>query len=197
MKKNDDKGLTIGQVQEYYLAQRYHGSTIASILDKISSKENNYPINNDSYVDALELTDYMFSRTKKSLKILTGLFGGEFLSALKNFPATIQRLKNQEKPAKIIIIETLTENETNRKKRKSYFSKFKDDIDIRYGYVNEDAIINHMILADDTMARHEKFHKELTKDSPAESIKADVFLNSPIINQIHTEYFDKVWEHLQ
>jgi hypothetical protein len=189
------KELTIDQAIEYY---RTHGSQIygkamREALTSYAKEKHKEPLSNDSYVDALFLTDIMFQETMSSMSIMTGKCVDSFLDVLEtSFKAAAQRIKNVgEGSLRFIFLDNSSIPPILKKlKREGYPIKWK------LGRTAPNTKVRHFIIGDKKMLRDEKTHDELTGSSKASSIQADVYFNSPVHAELKQNYFDSIWDRL-
>jgi len=148
------------------------------------------PLENDSYLDALYLSDIMLSRTKNDLCILTQGAGDFFLKALiAPFEAVLIRIKEVGGKARIIVLDTNVSDLLLGLK-----DKFSGILDIRTGKAKSD--INHMIISDATMVRIEDPHTELKISDDIGKIKAKVYFDNRTEAKKQLDFFDAAWKIL-
>lgn len=197
--ESQKEGLTLQEAREYFLRKSSHRTMSQLLGEVIDRDESQAPIKNDSYADALELTHFIFSRTKKSLRILTGTYCGDFLHTLEeSFSQAVKNIALLGETVKLILVGI------DQDPQKSYVlqdleklnTSFKDNIEIKTAYVDKKDAIKHLIIADDKMVRVEEPHDQLNERSSADKIRADVYLNNETINKIKKSYFDKIWNLL-
>ena len=142
------------------------------------------------YQDALALTDVMFTRSTKSIRMLTGEQGDGFLSALKEpFVAALERIKYNGGSVKIIVL-----GQTN---------KCLDDLQKTFAGTLEiikaksSGAIKHFTVCDSSMARMEEVHEPLSDKTLITTIKARVCFNDSSQATALEENFDKIWNRLK
>ena len=190
-----EDALNIGQVIKLYKehGHQYYGSALHKAMLQYADTEVNEPLNNDSYADALFLTDIMLQKTNRSLCVLTGNCVGQFLSVLNDsLIGALKRIKNLKGKARFILVDT-------DGKVPEFLKTLKAagyPISVTFAKAVNNAKVSHYIIADGKMLRDEKYHEELTDESAASDIRASVYLNSPVHAQSKQVRFDSVWEQL-
>jgi hypothetical protein len=164
--------------------------TLRALVDQMIATGARTEFKNDSYADALYLTDTMFDQSQVSIRILTGAGGGEFLHALeKSFTEALERLKAIGSEARVIILDTDKIDDWLVSMQEK-FNNFK----IARGRTISP--VKHVIVCDSRMARLEEIHPPLVPETPVESIKATVFFNEPSKAKVYEDYFDSVWNNV-
>jgi hypothetical protein len=176
---------------------QYYGQAIREAMNTLAEIESTEPLHNDSYVDALFLTDIMLQRTYRTMDVLTGNCVDQFFDVLStNFVNALDRIKNMKDGlARFIILDS-------DGKVPAFLQKFINagyPIKIHFAKSVPDAKVSHLIVCDKKMVRDEEYHDELVdiENIPASAIRADVYLNSPIDARIKTDYFDGLWKFLE
>ena len=187
--------LNIGQVIKLYRehGHQYYGAALHEAMLQFADKEVNEPLNNDSYADALFLTDIMLQKTFHNLDVLTGRCVGQFFSVLKDsFVEALKRIKNLGGRARFILVDTDSV-------MPAVFEELRNEgypILVTFAKTVGDAKVSHYIIADEKMLRDEEYHGEISEESAASDIRAKVYLNSPIYARAKQVRFDSVWDKL-
>ncbi len=187
--------LTIKQAIDSYNqhGDEYYGPAMRQALLGYSEHKNNEPLRNDSYVDALFLTDIMLQRTLRSMEVLTGKCVEQFLGVLKDpFIAALQRIKNVGKgSARFILVDAESVPPILLELKKAGLP-----VEIKRGRTVDGAKVTHLIVCDGKMLRDEEYHGVLTETTPAEEIKAKVYMNSPVHAKVAQAHFNGIWNCL-
>lgn len=192
-----NENITVRQVTKIF-KQLQELEAEYNVFDKLAdfaSLNTELPIDNDSYMDALLLTDYMFKRTSNNILMLTGHDNEVcFLETLKDtFIETLERIKNNGGKVKIIFIaESVPESiKTTFEK---YYNSTLECIAVK---LKNDYPVKHFIACDSRMVREEDIHPTLTDASPANIIKAKMYFNNKTKNQINTSLFNLIWAQVK
>jgi hypothetical protein len=181
--------MTIQQTIENYRADG-KGSvspTFRALVNQMIDTNAKTEFANDSYADALFLTDVMFERSQTSIRLLTGPSGGDFLHALEgSFEGAINRLKAAGGFVRIVMLNTAMVPDWL-----STIQARSGNLDIRTAKAAEG--IKHFIVCDSKMARIEAPHSPLDANSDATLIKARVYFNEPSKSKVFEGYFDSIW----
>jgi len=149
-------------------------------------------IENHCYADALFLTDLMFQHSKKSIDILTGNCGGEFLRTLsKNFTDAIGRIAARGGMVRVIQLNPTAKAEFFPELRKKYPGTFE----FRFGSSKTE--IKHRIVCDQKMVRLEDIHGEIKEKTDPNTINANVWFKNTVEAKKHSAYFEAVWNRLK
>lgn len=185
--------LTIDQSIDIYKKHAY-GTAVRGAVLAYSKEKTNAPLSNDSYADALFLTDVMLQETMTNLSVLTGDCVDRFLDVLrKPFEAAVRRIQNVGDGAVRFILLDSTRVPALLKELKD--NKFP--VEWKFGRTADGATVTHFIVSDDRMLRDEKEHERgLTGKSLASAIQADVYFNSPMYAKLRQEYFNSIWDRL-
>ncbi len=189
---------TIKAAQDLYLLNG-EGSIHKGFRDVIKSLvKSGYQksIPNDSYADALFLTDIMLEHTEKSFRMLSGRSGDGFIGTLaSNFEKMLKRLSEVGGKAKVILIRRSDQGKAECTKLMNFKAQFPDALDIATGV--SDADQRHYIVSDSQMFRIEEVHPPLTPETPANAVKAQVYVDSPLRAKMQEESFDLIWNILR
>lgn len=146
-----------------------------------------HSLNNDSYYDALVLTEAMFSHSKSSIKLITGSAADGFISELQlPFVKAIERVRAANGKVQMIIFG----NEVTPSVME-IANKYPDTF--QAAAVNPSSPIRHFIVCDSKMLRHEELHGDLTDETSAHEIKAEVNFNNPRKAKMLETFFDAMW----
>jgi len=181
-------GLTVAEAIANYKARSAESSSV--LRQAISYMiDNNIRTDfaNDSYSDALVLTEMMLSRTNKSLRVLSGDGEGGFFYILNTFLSdAITRIAQNDGCAHFILIAKT-------------IPKYLLDLQAMYPHkfsvklAGTDTPIRHFIVSDTKMARVEEPHKALRENSKSNEIKARVYFNEPTVSSFLEKQFDSMW----
>lgn len=184
--------MTIGAAVDRYKAEReaFPSPALREVVNYMIDHNIKTEFNNDSYQDALALTDVMFTRSTKTIRMLTGTHGDGFLNALlEPFVAALERIRLNRGFVKIIVIgqtcKTLTELQ----------STFAGTLKVIRAQAS--GPIKHFTVCDSNMARMEEIHEPLTSDTLITAIKAKVCFNDRAQSGALEENFDKIWNRLE
>ena len=143
---------------------------------------------NDSYFDALYLTDVMFGRAEQSVRLLTGPGLDKFLEALeKPFRDLLERLTKTGGFVRVVML-----GSTMPANLLALCKEFNKVLTIHRASTKEQ--LKHFIVCDSRMARLEEPHGDITESSLATEIKARVYFNDPVKAEVFEKYFDTIWE---
>jgi hypothetical protein len=183
-----EASFTIKDAVEIYTRRSKEETTVLrQAVNSMIENKIRTDFNNDSYIDALVLTEIMFDRSNKSLRIFTGdAEGGFFRVLVKHLRTAIERIEQNNGIVRFIVLSKtipgcLTE----------LISYFPKSFQVLRAAASRD--VRHFIVSDGKMARLEEPHIALTENSPANSIKAKVFYNEPAISGYLETQFDSMW----
>jgi len=182
--------MTIKETIEKYRAEGKESvsPTLRALVDQMVATGARTEFKNDSYADALFLTDTMFEQSHACVRILTGVGGGEFLRALKkSFTAALERLKTVGGEARVVILDTPKIDDWLEGMRTRFST-------LKIFRAKATGSIKHFIVCDSRMARLEDVHPAITPETPVEDIKANVFFNEPTKAKVYEDYFDSIWK---
>jgi hypothetical protein len=147
------------------------------------------PLKNDSYLDALYLTEMMFNKTNNQALILTSNGVDHFIEALgESFEKMLERIGKVGGKVKMIILDGSVNQLLS-----TLLLKFNHVLEIKPGETKDGAIVNHFIACDSNMIRVEKPHGKLDPTSDISSIKADVYFNNENETQRTISFFNAAW----
>jgi hypothetical protein len=145
---------------------------------------------NDSYLDALFLTDIMFSKAQREIRMMTGSLGEGFLKALEgSLDGALQRITAARGHARIIFVNSAFPEQLVAVHKKFPALEFRG--------ATAPGDVSHFITCDSVMAREEQPHKPLSDDAPISAIKAKVYFNNPEKTGVIDGFFDTVWAKLR
>lgn len=164
------------------------GTALREVINQLIDENIKTDFSNDSYLDALVLTDVMFHRCNSSVRLLTGGGGSSFLSTLKStFVGAISRLAQSKGIARILLLDSPVPDWLAELAK-----AYPKTLTIRRAASPEP--IRHFIVCDSNMSRHEEIHAPITDTTPATAIKARVSFNEPGRAKVLENYFDSMWE---
>ncbi len=207
MEEKSETVLSSGLRQEdLALVQMTSNPTIRQAIDlyKTSGRNSVYPgyrelvlktiktgrrmeFKNDSYLDAIFLTELMFSRAERHICFLSGPQADGFLTILKRqFEDAIQRIQINNGSVKAVLLsQTAPEFFLDLKKR---FAKTFD-----FALAKAPGSVQHFMACDSVNARLEESHPELMPDMPADIVRATVYFNEPDQARRLERQFDYLW----
>lgn len=164
----------------------------AELLDEIVEKDYKIELQNDSYLDALVLTEAMFRNSKKSIRMLTGSACDGFLSVIGDqFEGALSRLKENGGFAKIIVV-----GENNSEFLSDLMKKYSDTLEVTFATAKEGAEIEHYIACDSCMLREEEYHLPLSPGMPPSTIKANISFGNKPKTEVFEDRFESTWDFL-
>ncbi|HBJ82629.1 MAG TPA: hypothetical protein DDZ88_01885 [Verrucomicrobiales bacterium] len=143
---------------------------------------------NDSYLDALTLTDVMFHRSNTSVRLLTGPGLDGFLSELqKSFIDLLDRLKKTGGAVRILLLSKDVPTWLH-----DLTKAYDKTLTIHRALPTKP--MPHFIVCDSKMSRQEEVHEAITDASDATTIKARVSFNETSKAEVLENYFDLMWK---
>lgn len=185
--------MTIDEALSQYKtsAEGFDSSALREVINQLIDDNVKTDFENDSYLDALILTDVMFRRSNSSVRLLTGPGLDGFLGALQStFVKTLERLSKSGGTVKILLLS---------KDIPAWLSdlseKFKNTVTIRRATATKP--INHFIVCDSKMSRQEDVHPPITGASDVTAIKARVSFNETGKAEVLENHFDAMWKTVE
>jgi hypothetical protein len=161
------------------------------LLRKIIEDGARTEFDNDSYLDALFLTELMLERSKFQVRILSGPQADSFLSALRTpFEQALNRVAKTNGFVRIILLGP----EVPLSLRDL---QYRHPSVLSVALAKSESPVRHFIVCDTAMARFEEIHGELQPDTPAREIKAKVYFNDPDKSRWLEGFFDSAWTRLK
>ncbi|HMO04922.1 MAG TPA: hypothetical protein PKE33_09890 [Kiritimatiellia bacterium] len=186
--RNEAGSMTIAQAISNYKAKAANPShCLKDIVGAVLEKGETIKLENDCYPDALEYTETMLFHTHKSINIVTGCgCGGFYAALLRHLTDALQRVQKASGTARMIVIapdypEWLV----------ALAHEFAGTFTLARLKAKEK--LQHFIVCDSKIVRLEKLHGELAPDSPADTIKAEVFFNEPQMGRDLEARFEEFW----
>ncbi len=180
--------FTIADAIAEYRANKQRLDGIGALADFLVSTNADvlaYP--NDSYGDALRLTEVMLRHTHRQFVILTGgACGGFYITLLDPLRDALNRIRDSGGKGRMIIL-----SETYPEWLRALAEDYKGTLEI--ASANPSLPKKHFIVCDSTMVREEELHGELTLSSKADLIKAKVHFNNPAKGNELEGMFDSLW----
>lgn len=171
----------------YHLRSEGSTSALRQAVNVTIDNRIRTAFNNDSYVDALVLTEIMLTRTNHRLCVFTGDGEGGFFRILENFlEKALERIDANNGIARFIVL-----SKTVPSCLAEMLVKFPKRLQVMLAGTNGPA--HHFIVSDSTMARMEEPHQPLTENSMADEIKAKVFYNEPAVSDFLEKQFQSIW----
>jgi hypothetical protein len=166
-----------------------HSPALRELINYMIDQNIKTEFENDSYLDALTLTELMFRRSTKSIRMLTGPQGDGFLAALKKpFREALDRITSTGGKVQIVVLGQANSCLDTLQK------EFPATLFVRQAKSANP--LKHFTVCDTRMARVEQLHAELTSDTPASEIKARVCFNDPVQAKALEDGFDRIWNWL-
>lgn len=161
-----------------------HG--IEALINQSIENGVNTAIPNDSYLEALFLTEHMLRNANRKINIVTGCACDRFYSTLfVHLANAIERIKNNGGEAKILI-----ESDGCPKWMEALSREYKDSFEIG---LKPDGKLQHFIVCDSKVVRIEKPHGKLSLESSANEIKAEVYFHNPEEGSRLENAFQSLW----
>jgi hypothetical protein len=184
--------VTIGHAQAWYAQADgvVRASALREVINLMIQSNVKTEFENDSYLDALVLTEVMFARSNNSIKMFTGPNCEGFLKTLKDsFISAAQRLNAVKGKVRILMISNKVPDSLQELK-----SKYPDTLEIALAQIKEGADpISHFFVCDSKMARVEQPHGPLDPGTPINAIKARVFFNDVGLAKMLDGKFSAMW----
>jgi hypothetical protein len=180
---------TIKQAIEQY-ERNCASPALREVINFMIERNIKTEFSNDSYLDALTLTEIMFNRSNSSICMLTGAKGDGFLETLKKpFCEALDRIKENKGFVHIVAISPINTclNELQRR-----YSGVLKVIPARVT-----GQIKHYMVCDSKMARMEEIHGNLDETTNADAIHARVCFNDPVQAKILESDFNSLWKRLE
>ena len=181
--------MTIAQAISNYKAKAASPShCLKDIVGAVIEQGKTIKLDNDCYPDALEYTEAMLYHTHKSINIVTGCgCGGFYAALLGHLTSALHRVQEAHGAARMIVIapeypEWLV----------ALAHEFAGTFTL--AKLKARGRLQHFIVCDSKIVRLEKPHDELTPDSPADAIKAEVVFNEPKMGGILEARFEDFWK---
>ncbi len=181
--------ITIAEAQKRYreLGRESVYPGYRDVVERLVRDNFRGEIPNDSYADALFLTDVMFSNSKTSVRMLTGDGCDGFFETLESsLSAMLFRLKQSGGFFKIIVLAEKMPQTLDR-----YCREYSGTLDASLGRATQQ--MKHFIVCDSAVSRMEQPHGELTPETLATEIKATVSFSNPVSAKRLESYFDALW----
>jgi hypothetical protein len=163
--------------------------TIAhTVIDAIIQDNKRLEVKNDSYADALELTEEMLFHTHRKINILTGgACGGFYATLLEHLTSALERIRKAGGSARMIVLAP---------KYPEWLLVLAQEFvgTFELARLNASNPLQHFIVCDSRIVREENIHEELRPDSPADTIKAAVIFNEPEKGSALEVKFDELWK---
>jgi hypothetical protein len=182
---------TIGDALDWYGRDDgiVRSSALREVINLMIQGNVKTDFENDSYLDALVLTEVMFNRANRSIQLFTGPGCEKFLQTLQqSFVNMLERFKNSEAggTARIIMVAD---------KKPDFLvnleSRYRGTLEVVLARAAE--TIGHFFVCDAKMARVEKPHALLTEKTPINAVQAQVSFNNPIAGKMLETRFEAYW----
>jgi hypothetical protein len=187
--------VTIGQIQTWYSQDSgiVHCSALRQVIKLMIDQNIRTEFDNDSYLDALILSEIMLDRCTQTVRMLTGGCD-KFLQTLElSFLKAFDRLKtNPNGKIRIIVLSNAVPEFL-----KTAAEKFGPTLEIAAAEVKPGAQVEHFLVCDSMMARIEKPHQTISEETPVNAIQAKVSFNEPSRARFYETRFDAIWDMLK
>jgi hypothetical protein len=186
-----DKIVTIEDAKKRYRESRDDDTGYRALVTLLIDSGFSRPFQNDSYYDALVLTEAMFERTNRDIRWLTGSGTDGFVCELQDaFVATLKRVQSVGGTVKLIML-----SDQKPKLICDLMTQFPKTLQV--ALAKPLFKLQHFIVCDSKIVRAESPHQELTNASSAHEIKAEVFFNNPERASMLSTFFDAIWTSVQ
>jgi hypothetical protein len=190
--ESTDKVFTIADAIARYesgeMASQFGG--IQSLVDQTIHHGIKDPIPNDSYLEALFLTENMLRHANHKINIVTGCACDRFYSTLfTHLAQAVQRINGNGGTARILI-----ESNTCPKWMEALAIEYKNSFEVGFQPAGR---VAHFIVCDSKIVRIEKPHGKLSLESAANEIKAEVFFNNPAEGSKLEKSFQELWDDVK
>lgn len=187
---NDE--LTIEQAQHLY--KKYGDGAVNSnykgLIDDLIDNDVELSFSNDSYLDALFLSQKMLDRTRHNFDLVCGVSTGKFFEILREHVFNcLENLKTNKGLLRVIAL-----GEEAPHIFEEIGEKYPDQFSFRLAAPNDKVL--HFMTADDRMVRIEEAHPPLESGMLASKIKAKVTFDDPSLARLYRNIFEKGWERL-
>lgn len=184
----EEKGkMTVAEAKKRFRESREQTSGFRKLTQLLIHSRFTEPFYNDSYLDALVLTEAMFEASNESICILCGKAGDGFISDLAPvFEAALERIKMSGGLVRVILLDN-----GHAKTLTALMERFPETL--RIASASSTKEINHFIVCDGRMLRIEEIHAPLTEQSRADEVKARVYFNNPSRANMMTATFNTIW----
>lgn len=185
------QSVTIGDALVWYghADGIVRASALREVINQMIHNNVKTDFENDSYLDALVLTEIMFERCERSVKLFTGAGCEDFLKALSaSFTSALERLKS----AGVGKIQVIILSDKKPEFLADLEARYKGTLEVALAMAKE--AIGHFFVCDGKMARVEKPHGVLLKNTPVNAIQAKVHFNNTIVGNILDTRFDVYWD---
>ena len=145
---------------------------------------------NDNYVNALCLSEVLFSQTKDSLRIITGSNIDLFFGVLRKFISeACDRVRKAGGKLNILLLNKDKSRNKEDLRQSIIGVGFKPE-DIVICDISQDAALRHYIISDEKHYRIEEPHGKLDPDARVDSVKADVVFNDKHAHTLAADFDD-------
>ena len=180
--------MTVFQAQEEYSKNGINSvnHSYRHLIDDILEQDVRIELSNDSYLDALFLSQIMLNRTRGDFRMICGVSTGRFFEVLEE-PITKCLNTLKKNGGDFRIIAEASEVPSIFNKLKSQFGEvFKFKLTGNHG-------LSHCMVSDHKMVRIEEPHPPLTAETLASEIKAKVYFDEPDLANLYNRSFDNLW----
>lgn len=167
-------GLTIADAIANYKARAANPThCLIDMAGEVIKEGATLKLKNDCYPDALEYTETMLFHTKESINILTGGgCGGFYATLIQPVTNALERIKAASGSARMIVVSNAIPEWLA-----VLAQEFRGTFEL--AQMETSSPISHFIVCDSKIVRAEEPHGELTADTLADTIKAEVIFNEP------------------
>jgi hypothetical protein len=167
-----------------------HHSALREVINLMIDKKIRTEFDNDSFLDALILTEVMFERSTGSIRMLSGPGCGDFLKSIqRSFVSAVKRLATNGGKFKLLTISDAIPEFVQETQREN-----PNTLEVGLLKLRDPANqIQHFLVCDSKMARIEEPHGPLTEDTPVNAVKAKVYFNDAGKAQFYEDRFEAFW----
>lgn len=178
---------TIGDAKRRYRESAGDAAGYRDLISLLIDSGFRQTLRNDSYFDALVLTEVMYNRTKQSIRSLTGKGGEGFICELMNpFTRALERIHARGGTVKLIVL-----GDEQPQALCELAKRFSGTL--RIAVAKPLSRLQHFIICDSRIVRLEDYHGELSDSTSAHEIKAEVFFNNSEKARMLESFFEAIW----
>jgi hypothetical protein len=182
--------LTIKQARECYRNLRRCATTpLESIILQLIDKSIRTEFQNDSYLDALLLTEAMLASAGKHIVWLSGGSADGFLAELSSaFESALSRIQKAGGSVRLVLL--------CNQMPPILIPMLKKYSALKVALAKSEKPLQHFIVCDSKAVRVEEVHGDLSDESLASDVKATVYFNNPTKASFWEVFFNAVWTNV-
>jgi|SRR5882724_3486813 len=185
--RQDSKILTVKDAKQKYRESHADESGYRDLVTLLIDSGFPKPFKNDSYYDALVLTEAMFERSNREIRWLTGSGTDGFVVELYDtFVATLERIRAAGGKVRIVML-----SDQRPVQICDLMKQFPDTLQV--ALAKPLSKLQHFIVCDSKIVRVENTHENLSDLSGAHEVKAEVYFNNPEKANMLNTFFDAIW----